>query len=153
MPDNHRTALDETSKQIIEQLQQDGRRPYATIGRAVGLSEAAVRQRVQRLLDQKVIQIVAVTDPKQVGFQRQAMIGINVEGELDPVVAALENISEVEYLVIVAGSVDVLVEVICEDDDHLMEVLSGLRRIPGVTRTETYVYLKLHRELYDWGTR
>ena len=76
-------SLDAVSLAIIEQLQEDGRRPYAAIGKAVGLSEAAVRQRVQKLLDQGVMQIVAVTDPLTVGFRRQAMVGINVEGDLD----------------------------------------------------------------------
>ena len=92
-------ALDDVSKRIIEQLQEDGRRPYATIGKAVGLSEAAVRQRVQRLLDSGVMQIVAVTDPMQVGFSRQAMIGIRVEGDISSVADRLVEMVEVEYVV------------------------------------------------------
>ena len=67
--------LDAVSKAIIEQLQTDGRRSYAEIGKAVGLSEAAVRQRVQKLTESGVMQVVAVTDPMQLGFYRQAMIG------------------------------------------------------------------------------
>src|SRR6187551_3022714 len=97
-------ALDDVSKAIIEQLQEDGRRPYAAIGKAVGLSEAAVRQRVQKLLDQGVMQIVAVTDPLTVGFRRQAMVGINVEGDIEPVADALAEMTEVEYVVVTAGS-------------------------------------------------
>ena len=147
-------ALDDASKAIIEQLQQDGRRPYATIGRAVGLSEAAVRQRVQRLIDVGVMQIVAVTDPLQVGFPRQAMIGVRIDGPIEPVADALAAIAEVDYLVITAGSFDLLVEVVCEDDDHLLDVVSRrIRALPGVRETESFVYLKLRKQLYNWGTR
>lgn len=146
--------LDETSKRIIEQLQEDGRRPYAAIGKAVGLSEAAVRQRVQRLLDAGVMQIVAVTDPMQVGFARQAMIGVRVDGDITPVADALAAMTEVDYVVVTAGSFDVLVEVVCEDDDHLLELISKrIRAVPTVRSTESFVYLKLQKQLYNWGTR
>jgi DNA-binding Lrp family transcriptional regulator len=94
--------LDDASKAIIEQLQQDGRRPYATIGKAVGLSEAAVRQRVQKLHDMGIMQIVAVTDPTQVGFTRSAMIGITVQGDVDAVADKLEKLPEIAYMVVVA---------------------------------------------------
>lgn len=147
-------ALDEVSKRIIEQLQEDGRRPYAAIGKAVGLSEAAVRQRVQRLLDAGVMQIVAVTDPLQVGFARQAMIGIRVEGDMTQVADRLAEMHEVEYVVVTAGSFDVIIEVVCEDDDHLLDLLTNsIRTLPGVRSTETFVYLKLRKQLYNWGTR
>jgi len=146
--------LDETSKRIIEQLQEDGRRPYAAIGKAVGLSEAAVRQRVQRLLDAGVMQIVAVTDPLQVGFARQAMIGVKVEGDIGTVADQLAEMAEVDYVVVTAGSYDLLVEVVCEDDDHLLDLLTRrIRALPGVRSTETFVYLKLRKQLYNWGTR
>ena len=146
--------LDETSKKIIEQLQDDGRRPYAAIAKAVGLSEAAVRQRVQRLLDTGVMQIVAVTDPLQVGFARQALIGVRVDGETGPVADALAEMDEVDYVVMTAGSFDVLAEVVCEDDDHLLELLSTrIRRMPGVRSTESFVYLRLRKQTYTWGTR
>jgi Lrp/AsnC family transcriptional regulator, regulator for asnA, asnC and gidA len=147
-------VLDEVSKGIIEQLQQDGRRPYAAIGKAVGLSEAAVRQRVQRLLDGGVVQIVAVTDPLQVGFPRQAMIGVKVTGDLEAVADALAAMPEVDYVVVTAGSFDVLAEIVCESDDHLLEVLNTrVRTLPGVVSTETFVYLKLRKQIYAWGTR
>ncbi len=146
--------LDETSKRIIEQLQEDGRRPYAAIGKAVGLSEAAVRQRVQRLLDSGVMQIVAVTDPMQVGFARQAMIGIRVEGDMTRVADQLAEMQEIDYVVVTAGSFDLLVEVVCEDDDHLLDLLTQrIRALPEVRSTETFVYLKLRKQLYNWGTR
>ncbi len=147
-------VLDATSKAIIEQLQEDGRRPYASIGKAVGLSEAAVRQRVQRLVDSGVVQIVAVTDPVQVGFSRQAMIGIKAEGDLQALADHLTAIPEVDYVVITAGAFDVLIEVVCEDDGHLLEVLNTrVRPLPGVHTTETFVYLQLRKQLYNWGTR
>ncbi len=146
--------LDEVSKTIIELLQHDGRKSYASIALEVGLSEAAVRQRVQRLLDADVMQIVAVTDPLQVGFQRQAMIGLRVSGDMTSVADALTAMDEVSYVVTTAGSFDVLAEVVCEDDDHLLELLSTrIRTLPGVSATETFVYLKLNKQLYNWGTR
>jgi len=147
-------ALDDVSKGIIEQLQQDGRRPYATIGKAVGLSEAAVRQRVQRLQEAGVMQIVAVTDPLQVGFARSAMIGIRVDGDAEVVADALAATAEVDYLVVTAGSFDILAEIVAEDDDHLLEVVNRkIRAIPGVRDTQTFVYLKLRKQIYTWGTR
>ncbi|NUO36790.1 MAG: Lrp/AsnC family transcriptional regulator [Dermatophilaceae bacterium] len=146
--------LDDVSKTIIELLQQDGRKSYASIAQQVGLSEAAVRQRVQRLLDADVMQIVAVTDPLQVGFQRQAMIGVRVTGDVSTVADALSAMDEVSYVVTTAGSFDVLAEVVCEDDDHLLELLSKrIRSLDGVLATETFVYLKLNKQLYNWGTR
>jgi Lrp/AsnC family transcriptional regulator for asnA, asnC and gidA len=146
-------VIDEVSKLIIEQLQQDGRRSYAAIGKAVGLSEAAVRQRVQRLIDGGVMQIVAVTDPMMLGFHRQTMIGIKCEGDLERVADHLAHMDEIDYVVITSGSFDVLVEVVCEDDDHLLEILSQVRGVPSVTSTETFVYLKLRKQTYSWGTR
>ena len=146
--------LDELSKQIIEHLQVDGRQPYATIARAVGLSEAAVRQRAQRMLDAGVMQIVAVTDPRQVGFTRQAMIGLTVDGPLAPVADALVEMQAVDYVVTTAGSFDILAEVVCEDDEELLALLNEqIRVIPGVRTTETFVYLRLDKQHYDWGTR
>ncbi len=148
------TVLDATSKAIIEQLQADGRRPYAAIGKAVGLSEAAVRQRVQRLIESGVMQIVAVTDPLQLGFARQAMIGINVEGPLDGVADELAQMPEIDYVVVTAGSFDVLAEIVCESDEQLLEVLSSrIRMLPGVRSTETFVYLRLRKQTYSWGVR
>ncbi|WP_420813941.1 Lrp/AsnC family transcriptional regulator [Kribbella albertanoniae] len=146
--------MDETSKAIIEQLQVDGRRSYAAIGKAVGLSEAAVRQRVQRLTDAGVMQVVAVTDPLELGFDRQAMIGIKAEGALEPIAEQLAAMDEVEYVVITAGSFDLLIEVLCESDEHLLQVLSErVRQIEGVKSTESFVYLKLVKQTYSWGVR
>jgi Lrp/AsnC family transcriptional regulator, regulator for asnA, asnC and gidA len=148
-----RVLLDDISKEIIEQLQQDGRRSYAAIGKAVGLSEAAVRQRVQRLIDGGAMQIVAVTDPMTLGFRRQTMIGVRCGGDLERVADQLAAMDEIDYVVIIAGSFDLLIEVVCEDDDQLLEILSRVRTIPSVTATETFVYLKLRKQTYSWGTR
>jgi Lrp/AsnC family transcriptional regulator for asnA, asnC and gidA len=151
---NPGASLDAVSKAIIEQLQQDGRRSYATIAKAVGLSEAAVRQRVQRLLDSEVMQVVAVTDPLTVGFNRQAMIGIRCEGDIEPVAETLAAMQEVDYVVATAGSFDLMAEVVAEDDDQLLHVINKrIRAIPEVRSTETFVYLKLHKQTYTWGTR
>jgi Lrp/AsnC family transcriptional regulator for asnA, asnC and gidA len=149
-----RQPLDDLSKKIIEQLQEDGRRPYAAIAASVGLSEAAVRQRVARLVRSGVMQIVAVTNPLHLGFTRQAMLGIRVDGPLDPVVDAISDMDEVAYVVITAGSFDVLAEVICEDDEHLLNIMNErIRTIDGVRSTETFVYLELAKQTYTWGTR
>jgi Lrp/AsnC family transcriptional regulator for asnA, asnC and gidA len=147
-----RDHIDDTSRGIIEQLQEDGRRPYASIGKAVGLSEAAVRQRVQKLLDAGVMQIVAVTDPMQIGFARQAMIAISVSGDVEAVADELAAISEVDYIVVTAGSFDLFAEVVVEDDAHLLSLVNRrIRTLAGVTRTETFLYLKLVKQTYDWG--
>jgi Lrp/AsnC family transcriptional regulator for asnA, asnC and gidA len=147
-------VLDDVSKSIIEELQQDGRRSYAAIGKVVGLSEAAVRQRVQRLVDSGVMQVVAVTDPMQLGFARQAMIGIQARGELEPIADAIAALDEVDYVVITAGSYDLLVEVVCESDQALLAVLSNkIRTIENVVSTETFMYLQLRKQTYSWGVR
>jgi Lrp/AsnC family transcriptional regulator for asnA, asnC and gidA len=147
-------GMDDVSKQLVEELQHDGRRSYASLAKTVGLSEAAVRQRVQRLIDSGVMQVVAVTDPLQVGFSRQAMVGVRADGDLVEVADALGKIDEVDYVVITAGSFDILLELVCEDDDHLLRVLSErIRVLPGVRDTETFVYLKLAKQTYAWGTR
>jgi Lrp/AsnC family transcriptional regulator for asnA, asnC and gidA len=146
-------ALDAISRHIIEQLQQDGRQSYAAIGKAVGLSEAAVRQRVQRHVDLGVMQIVAVTDPMSLGFRRQAMIGVRCSGDLQSVADQLADLDAISYVVITAGSFDLLIEVVCEDDDQLLKILGEVRSLPTVTTTETFVYLKLRKQTYHWGTR
>ncbi len=140
--------LDEISQGIIAELQKDGRRPYAAIGKAVGLSETAVRQRVQRLVETGVVQIVAVTDPRRVGMTRQAMIGIRAEGDLQKIADALAAMPEVVYVVITAGTFDILAEVLCEDDEQLLGILNDqIRTLHGVVGTETFVYLKVRKQL------
>ena len=146
--------LDATSKAIIEELQRDGRRSYAAIGKSVGLSEAAVRQRVARLTDGGAMQIVAVTDPLQLGFARQAMIGVRCQGDAVKVADRLAEIDRVAYVVLTAGTFDAIVEVVCGNDAELLELLNTeIRAVEGVISTETLVYLKLVKQHYNWGTR
>ncbi len=147
-------ALDEANRAIIEALQRDGRRAYGSIAEEVGLSEAAVRRRVQRLREQGVMQIVAVTDPMQMGFVRQAMVGIKIEGDVRLVASKIAGLDVVDYVVMCAGSFDLLAELVCEDDDELLSILNdSIRSIPGVRATETFMYLKLEKQTYTWGTR
>ena len=145
--------LDDVSKHIIELLQRDGRRSYADIGKSVGLSEAAVRQRVQKLTEQGVLQIVAVTDPLKLGFHRQAMVGIRTTGDPFDVVEKLEKIDAIDYLVLTTGRFDILAEVVTRDDDEMTELLlKKIRAVDGVSSTETFTYLELRKQHYDWGT-
>lgn len=147
------TAMDGIDKAIVEALQLDGRTSYATLAKKVGKSEAAVRQRVQRLIESGVMQIVAVTDPLTLGFARQAMVGIRVSGDLREIADKLAEIAEIDYVVITAGSFDLLVELVCYDDDHLLSLVNErIRAVPGVRDTETFMYLKLRKQTYAWGT-
>jgi Lrp/AsnC family transcriptional regulator for asnA, asnC and gidA len=109
---------------------------------------------VQKLTDSGVMQVVAVTDPMQLGFYRQAMVGVRVSGDTTVVAEKLARITAVDYVVLTAGSFDILVEVVCEDDEDLIRLLNKeIRGIPGVQSTETFVYLKLQKQFYNWGTR
>jgi Lrp/AsnC family transcriptional regulator for asnA, asnC and gidA len=145
---------DDIDKALITALQRNGRESYASLAKVVGLSEAAVRQRVQRLLDDGVVQIVGVTDPMVMGFQRWAMIGVVVEGDVRTVSDQLVAIDEIDYVVLTAGSFDLLVEVVCEDDDSLLALLNDrIRSIASVRSTETFMYLKLAKQTYAWGVR
>jgi Lrp/AsnC family transcriptional regulator, regulator for asnA, asnC and gidA len=143
---------DVITRLIIEQLQQDGRRSYAAIAKAIGLSEPAVRQRVQRLIESGAMQVVAVTDPMSLGFRSQTMIGIRCNENPQRVADLLAAMEAIDYVVITAGSFDLLAEAVCADDDELLEILSQVRSLPGVTTTETFVYLKLCKQTYQWGT-
>ena len=146
--------LDDVNKAIVEQLQKDGRRTYGSIAEAVGLSEAAVRQRVQKMRDAGIMQIVAVTDPLQVGFRCQAMVGIRADGDSRLVAERLAAVEDIDYVVLCTGSFDILVELVCEDEDTILDLLNGvIRQIPGVRDTETFMYLRLAKQTYTWGTR
>ena len=146
-------AIDEIDKAIIRELQLDGRMPYAKLGPAVGLSQAAVRQRVQRLIEHGVMQVVAVTDPLMLGFGLEAMVGVEVEGDIRAVAAKLAKIDEVSYVVVTSGRFDLLVEVVCRDNEQLLAVVNDvMRSLPGVRTTETFTYLHLEKQTYSWGT-
>jgi Lrp/AsnC family transcriptional regulator for asnA, asnC and gidA len=145
--------VDDIDRAIIEQLQHDGRLPYTKLGAAVGLSEAAVRQRVQRLVDSGVMQVVAVTDPMSLGLRRMAMIGIRCDGDTTVLAERLGSLAEVDYVVIAAGSFDILVEVVVSDDDGFLDLINQIRRINGVVSTESFVYLRIAKQTYEWGAR
>ena len=147
-------ALDSIDRQIISHLQRDGRRADGAIAAEVGLSEAGVRRRVQRLKDSGVMQIVAITDPLQLGYGREALIGIRVHGDVRLVADKIASIDEANYVVMTAGSFDIIAEVIAVDDDALVHLLNySIRSIPGVTEVETFLYLKLSKQTYVWGTK
>jgi Lrp/AsnC family transcriptional regulator for asnA, asnC and gidA len=144
--------LDDTAKRIIELLQDDGRMSYSAIAKDVGLSEAAVRHRVQKLIDGGVIQIVGVTDPMQMGFARQAMIGIKTTGSVQEVAAELAHMDELDYIVITTGRFDILAEFVAESDDDLLDIVSTrVSALDRVLTTETFVYLRLVKQTYAWG--
>ena len=149
--DRKGTQVDEVDRAIIEQLQTDGRISYTKLGTATGLSEAASRQRVQRLIDSGVIQIVAVTNPLVLGYRRMAMIGVRAEGPTDVIAAKLEAFPDIEYLVVTAGSFDIMCEVVVPDDEALLNITNRIRAVPGVRTTETFIYMSLVKQTYAWG--
>jgi Lrp/AsnC family transcriptional regulator for asnA, asnC and gidA len=146
------TPLD---KRIIEHLQADGRRSFTSIAADLGVSEAAVRARVGRLTRRGVLQVVGVTDPLKLGFHEMAMVAVHCDGErLIEIADEIATFSEVSYVVITAGTYDLLVEVVCEDNEALLAFLTEkVRRVPGVRGTETFVYLRMVKQAFQWGTR
>jgi Lrp/AsnC family transcriptional regulator, regulator for asnA, asnC and gidA len=154
-PAGRRPILDDLDKAIIKCLQLDGRRPYAQIGRELEVPEATVRQRAERLIGRGVVQIVGVTDPLAMGFQQPALIGLKVEpASLDQIAQQIGALEEVTYLVVTAGRFDLVCEVVCADNDHLLRVLTEqLAAIDGIRSTETLVELRFVKESYQWGAR
>jgi Lrp/AsnC family transcriptional regulator, regulator for asnA, asnC and gidA len=143
--------VDEIDRLIIEQLQADGRMPYTKLGTQVGLSEAAVRQRVQRLTDAGVIQIVAVSDPMLLGRRRIAMIGVRAEGDTIVIAEKIASMPDAEYVVITAGSFDIMVEAMATDEADLLRITNQIRTIPGVRSTETFMLLHIAKQTFNWG--
>jgi Lrp/AsnC family transcriptional regulator, regulator for asnA, asnC and gidA len=150
-----RPALDDLDKAIIGCLQREGRRPYAQIGRELKVPEATVRQRAERLISRGVVQVVGVTDPLAMGFQQPALIGLKVDAaRIEQIAEEIAALDEVTYLVVTAGRFDMVCEVVCEDNEHLLKVLTGsLAAIDGIRSTETLVELRFVKESYQWGTR
>jgi Lrp/AsnC family transcriptional regulator for asnA, asnC and gidA len=145
--------LDDVGKAILRQLQQDGRRSYTAIGAAVGLSEAAVRQRVKALVDSGVLQIVAVADPITLGFGVMATVGVAVSGDAREAAETISRIAEVDYCVLTSGRYDLQLELVCRDNEHLLSVINDrIRTVPGVRETETSICLRVHKQTYDYGT-
>jgi Lrp/AsnC family transcriptional regulator for asnA, asnC and gidA len=145
--------MDGVDRSIIEALQQDGREPFRRIAARLGVSEATVRARYARLRDANILQVTAVTNPLGLGFEAQAMIGVRTAGPPDPVADAIARQPEADYVVVTAGQFDILVEVVCADRHELLDVTNRIRDLDGVVSTESFVYLDLWKQLYDWGAR
>jgi Lrp/AsnC family transcriptional regulator, regulator for asnA, asnC and gidA len=144
--------IDETSRRIIEILQRDGRCPNTVIGRAVGVSEAAVRARIQALTSAGVLQIVGLTDPGNMGFGVMAMIGVQASLDLNHIADLVSTWQETTYVVISAGSYDLLIEVVCTDNTDLLRLVERVRAVEGVRSTETFIYISRHKLNYAWAS-
>ena len=144
-------SLDGIDQGLIEALQTNGREPFRRIAAEVGVSEATIRARYQRLCDDNILQVTGVTNPLGLGFDAQAMVGIRTSGSPEPVAEAIAQWDEADYVVITAGQFDVLVELTCEDRRQLLDLTNRIRGLDGVASTETFLYLELRKQLYDWG--
>ena len=146
--------LSELDLKIIERLQEDGRRPFTQIASELGVSEAAVRGRTNRLMDRGVLQIVGVANPLKLGYDQMALIGVRCQGDrLMEAAAAISALPEAIYVVVTAGAFDLLVEAVCQDNEALLRFLADeLRKVPGVISTETFVYLRIVKQSYTWGS-
>ncbi len=144
-------GLDDTDKAIIRHLQADGRMPYTKLGPLVGLSPPATRQRVLQLIDRGAMQVVAVTDPLSLGFGTQAMVGVKAAGVVQDAAADLAAIPEIDYVVVTTGRFDLLCEVVCVDNGHLLEIMDGVRAMDTIADVEVFAYVKLVKQTYDWG--
>jgi Lrp/AsnC family transcriptional regulator, regulator for asnA, asnC and gidA len=145
--------LDTVDKSIIEALQKNGRESFRRIATEVGVSEATVRARYARLCEDNILQVTAVTNPLGLGFDGQAMVGIRTAGPPEPVADEIAKWDEADYVVITAGQFDLLVELVCEDRRQLLQVTNRMRSLDGVVSTESFLYLELWKQLYDWGAR
>lgn len=146
-------SLDAVDQALIEALQQNGREPFRRIAAEVGVSEATIRARYQRLCQDNILQVTGVTNPLGLGFDAQAMVGIHTSGSPQPVADSISQWDEAGYVVITAGQFDILVELVCADRRQLLEVTSRIRELDGVLSTESFFYLELYKQLYDWGAR
>jgi Lrp/AsnC family transcriptional regulator, regulator for asnA, asnC and gidA len=145
-------SLDAVDRRIIEALQENGRAPFRAIAAHVGVSEATVRSRYSRLVDDGILLVTGVTNPLGLGFEAQAMIGIKTSGDPEPVADEIAGWDEASYVVVAAGRFDLLVEVVCDDRRRLLELTTRLRGVEGVVSTETFPYLSLAKQVYAWGT-
>src|SRR5215470_6506259 len=146
-----RRGLDRIDQSIIEALQKNGRASFRRIAANIGVSEATVRARYGRLCNDNILQVTGVTNPLGLGFESQAMIGVRTAGPPDPVADEIARWDEAEYVVVTAGQFDILVEIVCGDRRDLLDVTNRIRGLDGVTSTETFLYLELWKQLYDWG--
>jgi Lrp/AsnC family transcriptional regulator for asnA, asnC and gidA len=145
-------TLDDVDRSIIEALQRNGREPFRRIAGALGVSEATIRARYARLVGDEILQVTGVTNPLGLGFDAQAMVGVRTAGPPEPVAEEIARWDEAGYVVVTAGQFDVLVELVCVDRRHLLELTNRIRSLAGVTSTESFFYLELCKQVYDWGT-
>ena len=145
--------VDAVDKSIIEALQKNGREPFRRIAARVGVSEATIRARYARLCDDDIVQVTAVTNPLGLGFDAQAMVGIRTTGAPEPVADEIARWEEAGYVVVTAGQFDILVELVCGDRRQLLALTNRIRALEGVASTESFLYLELWKQLYDWGAR
>jgi Lrp/AsnC family transcriptional regulator for asnA, asnC and gidA len=145
--------IDRVDRAIIEALQRNGREPFRRIAGTAGVSEATVRARYARLCSDQILQVTGITNPLGLGFESQAMIGVRTSGPPDPVADEISQWDEADYVVVTAGQFDILAEIVCADRRELLALTNRIRRIEGVVATETFLYLELWKQLYDWGAR
>jgi Lrp/AsnC family transcriptional regulator for asnA, asnC and gidA len=145
--------LDRIDQRLIEALQKNGREPFRRIAADLGVAEATVRARYARLVAENVLQVTGVTNPLGLGFDAMAMVGIRTSGSPDPVADELARWDEAGYVVVTAGQFDLLVELVCPDRRALLDLTNRMRAVPGVVSTETFLYLDMWKQLYDWGAR
>jgi len=143
--------LDHTARRIVAMLQEDGRCPNTVIARDLGISEATVRARIDALRASGVLQIVGLTDPGNMGFGVMAMIGVQAASDLGLIAQQVSTWPETTYVVISAGSYDMLVEVVCRDNADLLRIAEQLRAVPGVRSTESFIYISRHKLNYAWA--
>ena len=146
-------SLDRVDQAIVEALQENGREPFRRIAASIGVAEATVRSRYQRLVADDILQVTGVTNPLGVGFEAMGIVGVNTAGPPDPVAEEISGWEEASYVVVTAGRFDVLVELVCEDRQHLLEATNRIRAIAGVETTESFLYLQLVKQIFTWGTR
>ena len=145
--------LDRIDQRLIEALQKNGREPFRRIAAEVGVSEATIRARYQRLCEDDILQVTGVTNPLGLGFEAQAMVGIRTSGAPEPVAEQIAQWDEAGSVVVTAGQFDILVELVCADRRQLLAVTNRMRELDGVVSTESFLYLELWKQLYDWGAR
>jgi Lrp/AsnC family transcriptional regulator, regulator for asnA, asnC and gidA len=144
--------VDELDRRIIEALQENGRESFRRIAARLGVSEGTIRARYARLTNEGVLQVVAVTNPLGLGFD-QALVGIKTTGAPSAIADEIARWPEADYVVVTAGQFDLVVEVVAADRHELLELTNRMRALPGVATTETFFYLEMWKQLYDWGTR
>jgi Lrp/AsnC family transcriptional regulator for asnA, asnC and gidA len=144
-------SLDETDLEIIGHLQEDGRRSFRAIADDLGLSEGAVRQRVTRMRENSVLHVSAIVDPTVLGERIVATVLVAVQGDVALVAQALGELPEVEYVVVTIGPFDVLAELVCDDTEHLLQIVNErIRQVAGVLHVQTLLQVHVHKQVYEW---